>query len=99
MGGFAPQIQQPQSAQSGKGTGINPIPQQAGQENDVKNFLTGLTGGAITNTNQSGQPQMGMPNAYENTIPPYNQQQPEPSTGKGNLMNSQFAQNAIGKGV
>jgi hypothetical protein len=42
---------------------------------------------------------MGMPNAYENTVQPYNPQQPKPSTGKGSPANNQFAQNATGKGV
>jgi hypothetical protein len=102
MGGFAPQIQAPQSQQTGNINGINEISQGDGQQDDLQKFLTGLTGlagGKITLPSQQGQPQMGMPNAYENTIPPYNQQQPEPSTGKGNLTNNQFAQNAIGKGV
>lgn len=99
MGGFAPQIQQPQSPPSGKGTGINSIPQQAGQENDFEKFLTGLGGGKITTPSQGGQPQMGMPNPYENTVQPYNQQQPMPTTGKGSLANGQFSQIATGKGV
>lgn len=99
MGGFAPQIQQPQSPQTGKGSGINPIPQQANQENDLQKFLTGLGGGRITTPGQDGQPQMGMPNPYENTVQPYNQQQPKPSTGKGSPANSQLAQIATGKGV
>jgi len=99
MGGFSPQLQQPQSPPSGKGTGINAIPQQAGQENDFQNFLTGLGGGKITVPGQQGQPEMGMPNPYENTVQPYNQQQPKPSTGKGSPANNQFAQIATGKGV
>jgi hypothetical protein len=99
MGGFSPQIQAPQSLQSGKGTGINPIPQQSGQTNDIQGFLTGLAGGRITTPGQGGQPEMGMPNAYENTVQPYNPQQPKPSTGKGSPASNQFAQNAIGKGV
>jgi hypothetical protein len=102
MGGFSPQIQAPQPQQSGKGSGINPFPQQSGQQNAIDgalNGLKGLAGGQVTMPNQGGQPQMGMPNAYSNTVQPYNQQQPMPSTGKGNLTNNQFAQNAIGKGV
>ena len=95
MGSFAPQIQAPQSPQSGKGSGINPIPQQ----NDIQSFLTGLAGGKVTTPSQGGQPEMGMPNAYENTVQPYNPQQPKPSTGKGSPANNQFAQNATGKGV
>jgi len=99
MGGFAPQIQQPQSAQYGQGYGINPIAQQDGKEDDVIKFLTGLAGGKITTPSQGGQPQLGMPNPYENTVQPYNQQQPKPSTGKGSPANSQLAQIATGKGV
>jgi hypothetical protein len=95
MGGFSPQIQVPQSQQSGKGSGINQIP----QANDIQNFLTGLAGGKVTMPSQGGQPEMGMPNAYENTVQPYNPQQPKPSTGKGSPANNQFAQNATGKGV
>jgi hypothetical protein len=99
MGSFSPQIQQPQLPQSGKGAGINTIPQQAGQEIDFEKILTGLAGGKITMPSQGGQPEMGMPNAYENTVQPYNPQQPKPSTGKGSPANNQFAQNATGKGV
>jgi hypothetical protein len=99
MGSFAPQIQASQSPQLGKGSGINPIPQQSGQQNNVENFLTGLAGGKVTMPGQGGQPEMGMPNAYENTVQPYNPQQPKPSTGKGSPANNQFAQNATGKGV
>lgn len=99
MGGFAPQIQQPQSPPSGKGTGISAIPQQSGQMTDIQQFLTGLTGGKVTTPSQQGQPEFGMPNAYENTVQPYNQQQPKPSTGKGSPANNQFAQSATGKGV
>ena len=95
MGGFSPQIQAPQSQQSGKGSGISPTP----QANDIQNFLTGLAGGKVTTPSQGGQPEMGMPNAYENTVQPYNPQQPKPSTGKGSPANNQFAQNATGKGV
>ena len=99
MGSFSPQVQFPQSRSSGKGTGINAIPQQSGQQNEIQQFLTGLAGGKVTTPGQQGQPEMGMPNAYENTVQPYNQQQPMPGTGKGNPANNQFAQNATGKGV
>jgi hypothetical protein len=101
MGSFAPQVQFPQQP-SGKGTGINPIPQQSNQQNQMKDIfseLKGLAGGRVTLPGQGGQPEMGMPNAYENTVQPYNSQQPKPSTGKGSPANNQFAQNAIGKGV
>jgi ABC-type uncharacterized transport system ATPase subunit len=102
MGGFAPQIQVPQSQQTGNINGINGIFQGDGQQDDLQKFLTGLTGlagGKITLPSQQGQPQMGMPNAYENTVQPYNQQQPKPSTGKGSPANNQFLQNVTGKGV
>lgn len=99
MGGFSPQIQVPQSQQSGKGAGISQIPQQSFQQTDIQSFLTGLAGGKITTPGQDGQPEMGVPNAYENTVQPYNQQQPKPSTGKGSPANNQFLQNATGKGV
>jgi hypothetical protein len=102
MGSFAPQVQFPQSPQTGKGVGISPIPQQSGQQNEMNDILAGLkglAGGRVTMPSQGGQPEMGMPNAYENTVQPYNPQQPKPSTGKGSPANNQFAQNAIGKGV
>jgi hypothetical protein len=102
MGGFSPQIQVPQSQQSGGINGINGIFQGGSQQDDLQKFLSGLTGlagGKITLPSQGGQPEMGMPNAYENTVQPYNPQQPKPSTGKGSPANNQFAQNATGKGV
>ncbi len=101
MGSFAPQVQFPQQP-SGKGTGINPIPQQADQKkamNDILSGLQGLAGGKVTTPGQGGQPEMGMPNAYEHRVQPYEPQQPKPSTGKGSPANNQFAQNATGKGV
>jgi hypothetical protein len=102
MGSFAPQVQFPQSPQTGKGTGISPVPQQSEQQNEMDDIfagLKGLAGGKVTMPSQGGQPEMGVPNAYENTVQPYNPQQPKPSTGKGSPANNQFAQNAIGKGV
>lgn len=100
MGGFSPQIQSPQSPPSGKGTGISANPQQSGQNKEVSDFFAGLTGGKVTVPGQQGQPELGMPNAYSNTVQPWdNQQTPQPSTGKGNLLSNQFAQNTTGKGV
>lgn len=93
MGGFSPQVQSPQS--SGKGSGPMPFDMQKNTEN----FLTGLAGGKVTTPEAGGQPQMGVPNAYENTVQPYNQQQFQPTIGKGGPANSQLAQKTIGKGV
>lgn len=83
MGGFAPQIQQPQSPPSGKGTGISATPQQSSQKENLEDFFTGLAGGKITTPGQQGQPEFGMPNAYENTVQPYNQQNSSLGTPKG----------------
>jgi hypothetical protein len=99
MGSFSPQIQAPQSQIAGKGSGINPPPGQINQDDELQKTLTGLAGGTVTTPSQQGQPQMGVPNAYANTVQPYNPQQPDPSNGKGNLLNNQNAQKALGKGV
>ena len=45
----------------------------------------GMMGGKITMPGQSGQPQLGMPNAYSNTISPWDNSvnQPKQGSGKG----------------
>lgn len=46
---------------------------------------TGMMGGQVTMPGQGGQPQLGMPNAYSNTIQPWDnktQQKPQ-GNGKG----------------
>lgn len=47
--------------------------------------LGGLMGGQVTMPGQGGQPQLGMPNAYSNTISPWDNSvnQPKQGSGKG----------------
>ena len=63
--------------------------------------LGGLLGGRVTMPGQGGQPKLGMPNAYSNTVQPWDNQsqQPQASMGKGlsGLANQMPKQ--TGKGV
>lgn len=45
----------------------------------------GMMGGQITMPGQGGQPQLGMPNAYSNTLSPWDNSvnQPKQGSGKG----------------
>jgi hypothetical protein len=45
----------------------------------------GIMGGQITMPGQGGQPQLGMPNAYSNTVSPWDNSvnQPKQGSGKG----------------
>jgi hypothetical protein len=47
--------------------------------------LGGLMGGQVTMPGQGGQPQLGMPNAYSNTVSPWDNSvnQPKQGSGKG----------------
>jgi hypothetical protein len=47
--------------------------------------LGGMMGGKVTMPNQGGQPQLGMPNAYSNTVSPWDNSinQPKQGSGKG----------------
>jgi len=47
--------------------------------------LGGLMGGQVTRPGQGGQPQLGMPNAYSNTVSPWDNSinQPKQGSGKG----------------
>jgi hypothetical protein len=53
----------------------------------TQNFMpsTGMMGGQVTMPNQGGQPQLGMPNAYSNTVSPWDNSvnQPKQGSGKG----------------
>ena len=46
---------------------------------------TGMMGGRVTMPSQGGQPQLGMPNAYSNTVSPWDNSvnQPKQGSGKG----------------
>ena len=45
----------------------------------------GMMGGQVTMPGQGGQPQLGMPNAYSNTVSPWDNSvnQPKQGSGKG----------------
>jgi hypothetical protein len=43
----------------------------------------GMMGGQITMPGQGGQPQLGMPNAYSNTISPWDNSTNQPKQGSG----------------
>jgi len=43
----------------------------------------GMMGGKITMPGQGGQPQLGMPNAYSNTISPWDNSINQPNQGSG----------------
>ena len=82
MGASSAQVQSPQSSSSGKGTGSQITDQvnspNATQDSPQPSFGKGggMQGsqGAVTFPGQGGQPEMGMPNAYSNTIGPTAQQ-------------------------
>jgi hypothetical protein len=42
---------------------------------------TGMMGGQITMPGQNGQPQLGMPNAYSNTVSPWDNSSNQPKQG------------------
>ena len=79
MGGFSSQVQASQTGHSGgKGTPMaetQPVPQQPRPMGK---------GGAQTNSATSGQPTMGAPNQYSNTVGQWDNTQIQPvSHGKG----------------
>jgi hypothetical protein len=43
----------------------------------------GMMGGQVTMPGQGGQPQLGMPNAYSNTISPWDNSTNQPKQGSG----------------
>ena len=78
--GFAAQVQQPQTSQpSGKGavSQVSQTPDQTIQPQGK--------GGTSTNSATSGQPRMGQPNNYTNTVGGWDNAsiQPQRSGGKG----------------
>lgn len=84
MGSPISQVQSPQTNQpQGKG-GQMPAPAQSEQSDGI--VRPQGKGGAITYPGQSGQPQMGRPNQYSNTVGPWDNatiQQPIRQNGKG----------------
>ena len=88
MGGFSSQVQAPQTGQSGGKVGNvasqvadqpqNVVPQGGYQPQPVGK------GGRQTNSATSGQPTMGAPNQYSNTVGQWDNTQIQPvSHGKG----------------
>jgi hypothetical protein len=77
MGAPSAQIQSPQSSSSGKGNQITDqiISSNATQDSPQPSIGKGMQGsqGAVTFPGQGGQPEMGMPNAYSNTVGPVDQ--------------------------
>ena len=76
--------------------GMNPIQQSLPQklENNLMqpqandgaiDPTQGMMGGQVTMPGQGGQPQLGMPNAYSNTVSPWDNSvnQPKQGSGKG----------------
>lgn len=55
--------------------------QNNGQNGTQLGGLGGLMGGKITMPGQGGQPQLGMPNAYSNTVSPWDNSSNQPSQG------------------
>ena len=66
---------------------------------------TGMMGGQVTMPGQGGQPKLGMPNAYSNTMQPWDNQPQQPQAGggkgMGGLINNQMSQGMgrTGKGA
>jgi hypothetical protein len=98
MGMQSASIQQSPNPSSGKGMGapLNSIAQQPAQTGAVDNMAVPAVmpsnqqqprgkGGNVTMPQQGGQPRMGMPNAYSNTIQPWDNAsiQTRTQSGKG----------------
>jgi hypothetical protein len=88
MGGFAAQVQQPQTSGGGKGGSMDSTPQQFPQPNP--NPMDGKPtpqpmgkGGAQTNSATSGQPTMGDPNQYSNTVGQWDNTHIQPQSHSG----------------
>ena len=91
MGMQSAQIGQPMSQnQSGKGPSsniqqVNPDNQQTAIQNDGQTQSFGK-GGSVTFPSQNGQPRMGQPNNYSNTVGPWDNANIQPrqtQSGKG----------------
>ena len=90
MGGFSPQVQQPQTGQPsqsiGKGGGQSmdfsanspSVDQQQPQQPQPMG-----KGGVQTNSATSGQPRAGMPNQYSNTVGQWDNTQIQPQQSHG----------------
>jgi hypothetical protein len=89
MGGFASQVQQPQTGGGGKGQA--PTPQAETQPTPVGSQQQQYQqppqpmgkGGAQTNSATSGQPRMGQENQYSNTVGQWDNSQIQPVQRQG----------------
>jgi hypothetical protein len=90
--------------------GMNPINPSLTQKmedsmsqpnNQVIDPTTGMMGGQISMPGQGGQPKLGMPNAYSNTLQPWDNQAQQPQGGMGKGLGGLTNQIAkkTGKGV
>ena len=69
------QAEQPSFPQANQ---IQPNPQAGTQLGGL-----GMMGGQVTMPGQGGQPKLGMPNAYSNTVSPWDNQVNKPNSGAG----------------
>ena len=82
--GYTAQVQQPTNQYSGKGQSSTDNSQL---QSPIQNMLAGqgIGSGDVTNSATSGQPRIGQPNLYPNTvgIGDNTQQQPQQAQAKG----------------
>jgi len=84
MGGFASTVQQPQTGGGGKGQFANPDSNQMTTADVIPQTQQGQPpqpmgkGGRQTNSATSGQPTMGAPNQYPNTVGQWDNSQIQP---------------------
>jgi len=71
-------MEQPDFSQANQ---IQPNIQNGTQMGGLGGALGGLMGGKVTTPGQGGQPQIGMPNAYSNTMQPWDNSVNQPSQG------------------
>ena len=87
------QMEQPNFSEANQ---IQPNIQNGTQMGGLGGALGGLMGGKVTMPGQGGQPQIGMPNAYSNTMQPWDNQSNQQGRPSGKGMG---ASGASGKGA
>jgi len=92
------QMEQPDFSQANQ---IQPNIQNGTQMGGLGGALGGLMGGKVTMPGQGGQPQLGMPNAYSNTLQPWDNQAKQPQAGGGKGLGGMASQMSkpTGKGA
>ena len=87
MGGFSAQVQEPQTSQPSNGKFSHFQDQAATTASRMPEPQPMGKGGAQTNSATSGQPRIGMPNQYSNTVGQWDNAQIQPQQpsygGKG----------------